>query len=325
MSVDPGFRTERVLSFQLDLPDAAYAPQRRAAFYQDMLDRISRQPGVVSAGAISRLPIRMTSSFRSRFRPEGSALAGQAEPSIAVRIASPGFFETMGVGLVRGRVMTSQDRAGRLPIVVINESAAKWMFPGEDPLGRRLVDFSYDPIKQAAAAFLPLLELSATREVEAWPATCSQKRTSRSLRCHKAQCRLSFTRPVTHSRLHMRFGARSQRLDANLPVTDFLTIEQVVTDLARPPASVDRVAEPVLGRGIGALGRRDPRPRQLCRVPAKMRDWRAHRTRGDAAHRRRNHHPSRVDARRHRSGDRHCWCGRSQPGAGSGAVRREPH
>ena len=229
MSVDPGFRTERVLSFRLDLPDAAYASQRRAAFYQDMLDRIARQPGVVSAGAISRLPIRMTSSFRSRFRPEGGALAGEAEPSIAVRIASPGFFETMGVGPVRGRVMTSQDRAGSLPIVVINESAAKWMFPGEDPIGRRLVDFTYDPIEQAAAAFTIVGVVPDTRsrglasdvQPEAYFALSQVPQSAMSIVFHAAGDPLALARAIR---------AQVAALDTNLPVTDFLTIEQVVTD-----------------------------------------------------------------------------------------------
>jgi putative ABC transport system permease protein len=152
MSVDPGFRTERILSFRVDLPGAVYGANQRAAFYQEMLDRIARQPGVLSAGATSRLPIRMTGSFRSRFRPEGSALAREAEPSIGVRILSPGFFETIGVPVLKGRVIAARDRAGSQPIVVINASAAKWMFPGEDPIGRRLLNFSYDPIEQASIA-----------------------------------------------------------------------------------------------------------------------------------------------------------------------------
>jgi putative ABC transport system permease protein len=64
MSVDPGFRTERILSFRVDLPGGTYGSKRRIAdFYQELLDRMERQPGVVSAGAISRLPIRMTTTI----------------------------------------------------------------------------------------------------------------------------------------------------------------------------------------------------------------------------------------------------------------------
>ena len=229
MSVDPGFRTERVLSFRLDLPGAVYGSQRRADFYQDVLDRIARQPAVVAAGAISRLPIRMTGSFRSRFRPDGGPLGGVAESSIGVRVTSPGYFETMGVPVVKGRVMTPQDRAGSLPIVVINESAAKWLFPGDDPIGRRLLSFSYDPIEQAAAAFtivgvvgdMRSRGLASDVQPEAYFAHAQVPLNAMSVVFHAAGDPLLATRAIRRE---------VAAVDANLPITEFLTIEEVVTD-----------------------------------------------------------------------------------------------
>jgi putative ABC transport system permease protein len=229
MSVDPGFRTARILSFRVDLPGGTYTSKRRIAdFYQELLDRMERQPGVVSAGAISRLPIRMTGSFRSRFRPEGPRGA-EAEPSIGVRIVSAGFFETMGVPLVKGRIMTPQDRAGTQPVVIINEAAAKWMFPGEDPIGRRLADFSYDPIEQAGPAFTVVGVVGDVRTrglgVDVQP---------EAYFAH-AQVPLGGMSVVFHTFGESSAAARAVRrevaaLDGNLPITEFLTIEEVLTD-----------------------------------------------------------------------------------------------
>jgi putative ABC transport system permease protein len=228
-SVDPGFRTERILSFRVDLPGAEYAAARRAEFYRDLIDRIERQPGVRSSGAISRLPIRMTGSFRSRFRAESGALAGEREPSIGVRIVTPGFFQAMGVPLVKGREIGREDRAGSLPVVVINEAAAKWMFPGGDPIGRRILDVSYDPIEQAAAAFtivgivgdMRSRGLSVDVQPEAYFAHAQVPEGPMSVVFHTAGDPFAAARAVRRE---------VAALDANLPITEFLPIEEVLTD-----------------------------------------------------------------------------------------------
>jgi predicted permease len=151
-SVDLGIRTDRILTFHLAVPSAAYASPRIVEFYDRLLERLENHPGVESAAAVFRLPVRQ-STFGSRFRLERAVDAEQRERSIGVQVVTPGYFETLGVGIVRGRGLTRYDRAGAPPVVLINETAAKSLFPSEDPLGRRLVQFSYDPLENAAEAF----------------------------------------------------------------------------------------------------------------------------------------------------------------------------
>jgi putative ABC transport system permease protein len=154
ISVDPGFRTERVLSFPIDLPPAAYASNERVdIFFRRLFEAVKRQSGVLSVGASHHLPIGGAGSFRSRFRGvEGRTLEGE-EPSIGVRIVTPGYFQTIGVRVLQGRSIEQQDRAGGLPTVVINETAAARFFGTEDPIGKRLAAFSYDAIENAAETF----------------------------------------------------------------------------------------------------------------------------------------------------------------------------
>jgi putative ABC transport system permease protein len=153
-AVDPGFRTRDVLSFQLSLPGATYnSRQRVQAFFDALFERAKHQPGVTSIGAISRLPIGSAGGFRSRFRVEGGELVGTEEPSIGARIVTPGYFPTIDIPVLRGRGISEHDGDWSLPVVVINQAAVARFFPGEDPIGRRLVKFTYDPIEEAADAF----------------------------------------------------------------------------------------------------------------------------------------------------------------------------
>ena len=229
-SVDPGFRTERILSFRVDLPSAAYPTQPQIRdFYDRLLGRIARQPGILSAAAISRLPIRMSGSFRSRFRAETGALVGVSDPSIAVRIVTPGYFETMGVPLVKGRLVSGQDRSGSLPVVLINEAAATWMFPGQDPIGRRILNFSYNPIEQAAEAFTIVGVVGDVRsrslgvgpQPEVYFSHAQVPLGTMSVVFHAAGDPLRLTRAIRN---------QAAAIDANLPVTEFLPIEEVLTD-----------------------------------------------------------------------------------------------
>ena len=228
-SVDPGFRTEQVLTFRVDLPGAAYRAPQRAEFHERLMERISRQPAVLSAGAISRLPISMNGSFRSLFRAESGALAGAPEPSIGVRIVTPGYFKTMGMALVKGRDIGWTDRAGSLPIAVVNEAAAKWLFPGDDAIGRRLMDFGYDPVEQAAAAFTIVGVVGDVRsrglplepQPEVYFAHAQVPLGSMSVVVHSGGETLAIAREIRHE---------VRELDANLPPTDFLPIEEVLTN-----------------------------------------------------------------------------------------------
>lgn len=153
IAVDPGFRTERVLSFRVDLPTASYeSGDEVRAFYSRMLEQVRGLSGVDMAGAVFRLPIAQ-GSFSSRFDIQGRANAEGAEPTIGVLSVTPGYFGALGVPLLRGRGISEQDRAGTVPVVVINQAAADRFFAGEDPVGRQLIQFSYDPVEEAAEAF----------------------------------------------------------------------------------------------------------------------------------------------------------------------------
>jgi putative ABC transport system permease protein len=143
--VAPGFRSENVLAAEAQLPAARYEePDRRVAFVEKVLERVSADAGVVSAGVISELPLsgaHTSGSFfvEGRERPEGEDL-----PHAELSSASPRYFAALGVGLRRGRLFDERDRQGRTPVVVVNEALVRRYYPGVDPIGKR-VDYLTDP------------------------------------------------------------------------------------------------------------------------------------------------------------------------------------
>jgi putative ABC transport system permease protein len=137
--VDPGFRPERVLTVQLALPRPKYKdPARQAAFAEELLAREGALPGVAAAGIVSALPLSDRTP-QILFTVEKRPVASPAQaPHCNYRSVSPGYFAAMGIPLRRGRVFTAADRQGAPKVILLNESMAKQLFPGEDALGKRL-------------------------------------------------------------------------------------------------------------------------------------------------------------------------------------------
>ena len=144
--VNPGFETRNVLTMRLSLPAAQYPDgRRRAAFFQQVVERIGALPVAQSVAAISRLPLTPGNSSRS-FEIEGSPNDSSGDgPSADYRVISSDYFQALGIPLLNGRAFTEQDNGDAPPTAIINETAARRYWPNEDPLGKRLRIESDDP------------------------------------------------------------------------------------------------------------------------------------------------------------------------------------
>jgi putative ABC transport system permease protein len=138
-NVDPGFRAEGVLAVPVGLPRTGYpTPERQTAFIRDALARLSRLPGVDSAGAVSAIPLGRGGAA-TRFRPlDRPAPPRGEEPSGDVRIVTPGLFRTLAIPLLSGRDFDDRDAAGRPRVVVVNRELVRRFWPDKDPIGQRL-------------------------------------------------------------------------------------------------------------------------------------------------------------------------------------------
>ena len=139
MAVDPGFRPENVLAFQLSVPRSRFSDAaKRAELYRQVIERLEILPGVQSVGASTNLPLHpawAADSFVIQGRPQ--PLPG-AVPRARYDSISSQYFQTMGVSLLRGRFFNEQDTVDRPGVVIINETLANRYWPDEDPIGQRI-------------------------------------------------------------------------------------------------------------------------------------------------------------------------------------------
>ncbi len=153
-SVDPGFRAESLLTFQLQLPFFEFdTPEELDQAWSGIHEKLRALPGTTAVGAVDRLPISgnaPTNFVHAADRPPASQ---EDQRTATRRFASEGFFQALGAPLLSGRAFEAADRPGSPPVVVINETLARQFFSADaslvplrgDPLGRTLVLPKWDP------------------------------------------------------------------------------------------------------------------------------------------------------------------------------------
>jgi len=134
-SIEPGFRTSGVMTGRITLSTRDTA--RQAAFFERVDEEMARLPGAVAASLSSNVP-------GSGWSERVAAVEGQTYPrsrdwpQVRHLAATAGFFKTFDVAVSRGRPITAEDRAGTLPVAVVNQRFVDRIFHGTDPIGRRI-------------------------------------------------------------------------------------------------------------------------------------------------------------------------------------------
>ncbi|MFN2475444.1 MAG: ABC transporter permease [Chthoniobacterales bacterium] len=139
VQVQPGLKTERLLTARVQLPDAAYPKNENViAFFDQFLPRVRAIPGVESASAIMPLPLsgsNMVTSFDDAEHP----LPDGQRPGAPIRMIVSDYFRTMGIPVRQGRVFSETDRFDSAPVVIVNERFANKFFPGQNVIGKRIM------------------------------------------------------------------------------------------------------------------------------------------------------------------------------------------
>jgi putative ABC transport system permease protein len=233
-AVDPGFRPQETLSFELSLPRTQYAKDAQiVSFFERLTDRLASLPGVRTVGGVMGLPLsglRFNISFKVEGRPD--APPGQ-EPSMEVRVATPDYFRTLGIPLKRGRLFTNGDTAATSRVVVLSEAAAAKFFPNDDPIGKRIqMGWSREDESRAGGEVIGIVgdvkELGLDEEFPAeiylpmrqWPVG------RMTFVARTAVPPMSLAGEVTQA---------VQELDANLPVNEIRSVEDVVAESIAQP------------------------------------------------------------------------------------------
>lgn len=139
-SVDPGFDVNRIVSVQMSISATRYpTPEQRSTVIDAYRDRLRMIPGVAAVAVSTGLPPRAGVTFADGVEAEGGSAPLNAETiTIPFAEADTAYFATLGIGLVRGRAFTVEDRRASDSRVIIDPDLARALWPTEDPIGRRL-------------------------------------------------------------------------------------------------------------------------------------------------------------------------------------------
>ena len=146
LSVDPGFRADRVLTMHFSLPPSRYATKdQMAAFCRQLLERVEAVPGVKAASFSDGLP--MTRIRMMKFTIDGQPVAKPgSEPTSDMRgITSPDYFAALGIPIVRGRNFTADEIDKHQPVIIVNQSLANKLWPNQDAVGKSVVASARPP------------------------------------------------------------------------------------------------------------------------------------------------------------------------------------
>jgi predicted permease len=139
---DPGFETNSVLVMTFNLGREGYTPERGQLFYEEAASRVAELPGVRHAAVAQNAPL--AGGFLRSVFPEGQDTTTRDRILVQVNSVSVGYFDTIGIPLLRGRDFTSTDAMGAPLVVIVNETMAQRFWPGEEAVGKRFKFFG-DP------------------------------------------------------------------------------------------------------------------------------------------------------------------------------------
>jgi predicted permease len=135
LNVESGFRKDSVVVFALDVLDSSFDRERLAPLCADVINRIMARPDVRSGSCSSMSPVATNSEGRTVTVP-GSGRDARRTPIVSANSIDAGYFQTLGIEVVRGRPITDQDTATSTRVAVLSESMARYFFGDTDPLGR---------------------------------------------------------------------------------------------------------------------------------------------------------------------------------------------
>ena len=252
-NVDPGFRSEGVLTARVALPGSRYPESRdSAAFFATAIDQIRELPGVQSVAGTAFLPMAGGAIGTRFYRLDRPTPADGQAPSTQVRPVTPGFFRTMGTPLRAGRDFTDADREGAPGVAIVSEGVVRQLYPGENPLGKRLQVNARGPNGQqveivGVVADARLGSLDAETRAAVYLPNAQLSVGLMTFVVRTAVPPLSLSNSV---------AGIVRKLDPEVPLADVRTMEQVVgLSLARPRTlSVLLTAFAVIALLLAAVG-----------------------------------------------------------------------
>ena len=231
LAVPGGFEPESVLAANLVLSSADYPESPAVAgFFAQLLERLAARPGIEATGAVSVAPLSGADTDTSFIIEGRTPPPPGREPTAWYRSVTPGYFQALGIPIVRGRGLTDADREGAPQAVLVNQAFVRQHFPHEDPLGRRIRPGGDDEMPWSTivgvVGDVRHRGLDQAPEVELYLSHAQFSARSMTLFVRTAGDPL---------RLAPELAAEVRALDGNLPVAGVTTMEAMVADSVAVP------------------------------------------------------------------------------------------
>jgi putative ABC transport system permease protein len=224
IGVDPtGLFTVRI-----DLPGAAYDSNRGQQFHAQLLERVSALPGVRSAALGLCAPVSGgCNGTIAWFPPAREPFRDGRDPSVGIHWMTPGLLDTLGVKLLRGRKITDQDRAGQPKVLLVSESAARKLWPNDDPIGKRMWAGQGSAGSGDASEVVGVVSDVRYRAIETAPVPDVYLPLAQS---YQSRMRLFVRSALDPSTLGPAIAGEVRALDGNLPLSELKTMDDRVAD-----------------------------------------------------------------------------------------------
>jgi predicted permease len=139
ITTDTGFRPESVLAMTVSLPDKKYNSEERfLQFNHSLIERVGSLPGIVQAATVDGLPMTGDDNADGIVVEGHEPGPGNVAPVFSIRVVTPGYFDTMGIALLRGRDIDPADNQGSQLVALVDQTLARRYWPSDDPVGKRI-------------------------------------------------------------------------------------------------------------------------------------------------------------------------------------------
>lgn len=219
--IDPGFRPDHVVTVAVSLPRAEYRePAQRAAFFDQLIDRLAASPGVQSVGATNDLPLSVSAGGLFLFSIPGRPPERNFLDSFAAHFGvTPDYFRTMGIPILTGREFTEKDQTNATPVVIVNDRLAKHYWPAESPLGKRVTVMGESTTREVVGVVGDVRQMGLESDVQK----------AVYLPAAQSQVPLAFIAIRTDQKTALMVDTIRREvaaLDPNLPLYDVKTMDQ---------------------------------------------------------------------------------------------------
>jgi putative ABC transport system permease protein len=224
IGVDPA----GLFTVRIDLPGAAYDGNRGQQFHAQLIERVGALPGVQSAALGLCAPVSGgCNGTIAWFPPAREPFRDGRDPSVGIHWITPGLLDTLGMKLLRGRNITDRDRAGQPKVVLVSETAARRLWPNDDPIGKRMWAGQGATGNGDASEVVGVVSDVRYRSIETAPVPDIYVPLAQS---YQSRMRLFVRTGLDASTLAPAIAREVQALDGNLPLSEVKTMDTRIAD-----------------------------------------------------------------------------------------------